>query len=135
MVATIVISVVIAAIVVTGMLRYRKSLRSGCCGSDGDAAPKRLTVRDRDVTHYPCAKVLEINGMTCTNCATHVQNALNSLDGVYAKVDLGSHRAVVRMKNELPDALLRKTVVGSGYTVKTIREPQGAQRHGRFSSG
>lgn len=117
---TAIIVILIAAGVVFGLLRYRKNLRSGCCGSDSDPAAKRIKVQDRDPSHYPYVKILGINGMTCQNCVTHVQNALNSLDGVYSKVDLNSKQAVVRMKEELPDQLLRKTVALVGYTVGSV---------------
>jgi copper chaperone len=120
MVATIVICIVLAVIVVLGVRNYRKNLRSGCCGADSDAAPKKIRVQDRDPGHYPYARILDINGMTCGNCATHVQNALNSLDGVFAKVDLGKKKAVVHMKNDLSDRLLRKTVADAGYTVGSV---------------
>lgn len=121
MAATVLICIVLAALVVLGVRRYRKNLRSGCCGSDSDAPTKRTRVQDRDKSHYPYVKILDINGMTCQNCATHVQNALNSLDGVFSKVNLGSKKAVVRMKEDLPDQLLRKTVAEAGYTVGAVR--------------
>lgn len=120
MIATIVICVLIVAIAATGILRYRRNLRSGCCGSDSDPGTKKIKVQDRDLSHYPYEKVLAINGMTCQNCVTHVQNALNALDGVYSKVDLGRKQAVVRMKEDLPDPLLRKTVALVGYTVGSV---------------
>lgn len=125
MTATIIICVAIVAVMVLGVRRYRKNLRSGCCGSDSDAAPKRLKVQDRDLSHYPYERVLGIEGMTCGNCVTHVQNALNSLSGVYARVDLSRKQAVVHMKEELPDQLLRKTVAGAGYTVGAIAAGDG----------
>jgi Copper chaperone len=120
MAATVVICIVIAALVVLGVRNYRKNLRSGCCGSGSDAPPKKLRVQDRDLNHYPYEKILVINGMTCNNCVTHVQNALNSLDGVFSRVDLGKKMAVVHMKAELPDQLLRKTVAEAGYTVGSV---------------
>ncbi|SHH99270.1 Copper chaperone CopZ [Sporobacter termitidis DSM 10068] len=116
MAATIIICVIIAAAVVFGVLRYRKNLRSGCCGSGNDPAPKKLRVSDSDLSHYPYEKLVNIDGMTCRNCVTHVQNALNSLDGVYARVDLGRKQAAVHMKEELPDQTLRKAVADAGYT-------------------
>jgi Cation transport ATPase len=119
--ATIAICVVIAAAVVFGVLHYRKTMRSGCCGGDSDAAPKRVKVQDRDLSHYPYEKILDIGGMTCQNCATHVQNALNSLNGVYSKVDLGRKKAVVHLKEDLPEPMLRKAVANVGYTVGTVR--------------
>lgn len=120
MAATIIICIVLAGIIVLGVRNYRKNLRSGCCGSGGDAAPKKIRVQDRDLSHYPIEKTLMINGMTCSNCVTHVQNALNSLDGVLSKVDLGKKNAVVHMKHDLSDQLLRKTVADAGYTVGTV---------------
>lgn len=121
MIATVVICIALAGIVVLGLRNYRKKLASGCCGSGGDAAPKKIRVQDRDLKHYPYEKTLYINGMTCKNCITHVQNALNSLDGVFSKVELDKRRAVVHMKEDIPDQLLRKTVAGAGYTVESVR--------------
>lgn len=121
MVATIAICVGIAGILALGARHFRRAFRSGCCGSDGGPAPKRIRVRDRDLSHYPYEKILNIDGMTCQNCVTHVQNALNSLDGVYSRVNLGHRKAMVHMKAELPDAVLRQAVAKAGYTVGTVR--------------
>jgi len=120
MAATVIICVIIATVVVLGVARYRKNLRSGCCGSDSDPAPKKIRARDRNLDHYPYAKILEIDGMTCRNCETHVQNALNSLNDCFAKVNLGEKRARVYMKEDISDQLLRKTVSAAGYTVMSI---------------
>ena len=120
MIATVIISVIIAAIIVFGVFHLRKSLRSGCCGSGDDPTPKRIKVKDRDLSHYPYKKILDIKGMTCSNCVTHVQNALNSLTGVCAKVDLGSRQASVYMKEDLPDQMLRKAIADAGYTAGSI---------------
>jgi copper chaperone len=122
MIATAVICVIIAAIAVLGVFRYRKNLRSGCCGADSDPAPKKIRVQDRNVNHYPYAKILKIDGMTCQNCTTHVQNALNSLNGVFAKVSLGERNAMVYMKEEVPDQVLRKAIAEAGYTVMAISQ-------------
>ena len=115
--ATIIICVLLAGILVLAARHSRKVLRSGCCGSDGDPAPKKIRARDRDPGHYPYEKILGIDGMSCQNCVMRVQNALNALDGVYSKVDLGRKTAVVRMKEELPDEVLRKAVADAGYSV------------------
>lgn len=122
MVATILIVAVIGAGVLVGVRRYRRILRSGCCGGDAAApAVKKLRVADRNLRHYPYQKEIAVEGMTCGNCVAKVQNALNALDGVYAKVDLSQKRAMVRMRTELSDQLLRSAVVDSGYGVKSIR--------------
>ncbi|WP_407313170.1 cation transporter [Desulfosporosinus sp. SB140] len=120
--ATIIICILLAVIVFLGIRSYRKKMVSGCCGSDSDAAPKKVRVEDQNLSHYPYEKVLKIDGMTCRNCFTHVQNALNSLDGVFSKADLDKKSAKVYMKEEIPDQLLRKAVLGAGYTVMSVSE-------------
>jgi copper chaperone CopZ len=117
---TVIICIILAALVVLSIRHFLKNLRSGCCGSGSNTATKRIRIQDRDLSHYPYEKILDINGMTCSNCVTHVQNALNSLDGVFSKVDLGKKKAVVRMKSNLSDQLLRKTVAETGYIVGSI---------------
>lgn len=121
MAATVILCIAIAGIVVLGIRHSRKVLLAGCCGSDGDPTPKKIRVRDRDLNHYPYEKILDISGMTCRNCAAHVQNSLNTLDGVYSKVDLDRKKAVVHMKEDLPDEVLRKAVADAGYAVGAVR--------------
>lgn len=103
-----------------GIWRYGKTMRrGGCCGS-GAVSPAKRRVADRDETHYPYAAVLTIDGMTCGHCAVHVENALNELNGVWAKVDLGEKTALVRMVQPLPEAALRQAIRGAGYTLLHI---------------
>ena len=93
-----------------GIWRYGKTLRrGGCCGS-GAVSPVKRRVADRDETHYPYTAVLTIDGMTCGHCAVRVENALNELNGVWAKVDLGGKTALVRMVQPLPEAVLRQAI-------------------------
>ena len=77
-------------------------------------------LRFRDETHYPYTAVLTIDGMTCGHCAVRVENALNELNGVWAKVDLGGKTALVRMVQPLPEAVLRQAIRGAGYTLLHI---------------
>jgi copper chaperone CopZ len=121
MISTIVIVVLIGAFLLVGARHYRRVMRAGCCGDDADPRVKKLRVTDRNVRHYPYQKEIDVEGMTCGNCVAKVQNALNTLDGVYAKVDLSQKRATVRMRTELPDQLLRSAVADCGYAVKSIR--------------
>ena len=64
---------------------------------------------------------LTIDGMTCSNCSRRVENALNSLDGVWAKVDLGERKADVRLKQAPDNDALRHAVQDVGYTVLSIQ--------------
>lgn len=96
---------------------YKKKLASGCCGAS-DESVKKNKVADKDKSHYPYEKTLVVDGMVCKNCSARVENALNSIDGVWAEADVSSGRVTVRMKREIEDKVLKKTVNDIGaYTV------------------
>ena len=65
-------------------------------------------------------KKLTIDGMMCGHCASHVEKALNALEGVEAKVDLENKCATVTLSGEVPDEALKKAVADAGYTVTAI---------------
>ena len=81
---------------------------------------KKRKVSDKDLTHYPHRRFLKVDGMSCSNCAIRVENSLNSLEGVYARVNLMEAEVDVRMKKELSDSVLKETVKDAGYTVYRI---------------
>ncbi|MFR6379321.1 MAG: heavy-metal-associated domain-containing protein [Evtepia sp.] len=100
---TAIVIVIIVVICVFAIYSYGHKMRrgGGCCGSH-EAAEKKVKVADKNKDHYPYEVTLTIDGMTCSNCSRRVENALNSLDGVWAKVDLGERKADVRLK-QAPD--------------------------------
>ena len=55
-------------------------------------------VDDTDPSHYPYEYKLSIDGMMCSNCARTVENTLNEMDGVWARVNLGKKEADVLTK-------------------------------------
>ena len=65
-------------------------------------------------------KRVQIEGMTCEHCKNRVENALNRLEGVSAKVNL-KKTAVVSMEKEIEDMQLQKAVEQAGYKVIQIR--------------
>lgn len=67
-------------------------------------------------------KILEINGMNCEHCAAKVGKALNSIDGVKAKIDLKKKQAIVKSSETIEDAILEKAVTDAGYEVISSRE-------------
>ena len=121
--ATYLILAAVVLLCAYAVYSYIRKLRvgGGCCG-EREAAPKRVKVRDRDKRHYPYVLEVTIDGMVCANCARRVENALNSLDGVWARVeDVGSGRATVRTKSVPDEAALRSAVRQAGYTVLSVR--------------
>lgn len=118
---TIIICLMIIVIAIFGIRSYCRRLSSGCCGTGG-ANVKKIKVRDKQADHYPYVKKLKIYGMVCGNCANRVQNSLNSMEDVWAEVNLSEGSALVRMKKEISDDQLKKCVADSGYTVLSIEK-------------
>lgn len=61
--------------------------------------------------------MFQIGGMTCENCARRVENALNSLEGVWADVRISNHQATIHTKKKPDEAALRQTMQNAGYVV------------------
>lgn len=119
---TVLICAVLAVLAVVGVLSYRKRLKSGCCGAADGKAVKKVRVVDKNRSHYPYRAVLRIDGMTCENCTRRVENALNTMEGVWATADLYKGRAEVLMKRPVPAEELRARVNQTGYTVLAATE-------------
>lgn len=115
--ATAIIVVILVLICIFSVKSYLKKLRGGCCGAGGDAPEKKVKVADRNKANYPYQAVALIDGMACGNCATRVENALNSMDGVWAKVDLSKRQATILSKALLDEQEVRSAVRKQGYTV------------------
>ncbi len=108
------ILIVFAVFVIRG---YSKKLSSGCCGAGGDAA-KKIKVADKNKSHYPYSAVLTVDGMMCAACETRVENALNVIDGVWAKASSSDGKVSVLMKNPVDIETFRKAVNDLGvYTL------------------
>lgn len=119
--STAVILLLILFIVLIGVKSLARHLAQGCCG--GGDAPRRKLPDDRNIKHYRFTATIGIDGMSCKSCAIRVENALNGLDGVWSRVDLGRKSAFVRMKQELSDGQLTSPVAAAGYAVREIRRP------------
>lgn len=66
-------------------------------------------------------KEIIIEGMSCAHCSGRVEKALNAIDGVEAKVDLGKKTAYVDLKKDISDDELAKAVTDAGYDVVSIK--------------
>lgn len=115
--ATAIIIVILVLICIFSVKSYLKKLRGGCCGAGGDGPEKKMKVADRNEANYPYRSVAQIDGMVCGNCATRVENALNSMDGIWAKVDLSRKQATILSKTPLDEQTVRSAVRKQGYTV------------------
>ena len=95
--------------------RFRGKAKSSCSG--GREAPARKTVADTDETHYPYRYRLAVGGMRCSHCAVNVENALNAMPGVWAKVQLAKNEADVRTKQPVAEETFAEALQKAGYTL------------------
>lgn len=64
-------------------------------------------------------KIITIEGMMCPHCKSHVEKALNSIEGITATVDLDNKTATIT--GDISDDILIKAVTDAGYTVTNIK--------------
>ena len=112
----VIVLLIVAVIGIYSVKKYKNNMRYGCC-SGGGYREKKKPVVDRNADHYPYSVTLMVEGMTCKNCSTRVENYLNKEDGIWAQVDLKKNTALVRMKTERTTEELEKIVKRAGYIV------------------
>lgn len=67
-------------------------------------------------------KKLSIEGMSCKNCVAHVKEALEKLPQVEsAAVSLEEKNAVVTLKEDVSNEVLKETIEDIGYDVKDVQ--------------
>ena len=111
-----IILIVIGIIAVFSIISYIKRMKSGsCCSGEGTLNREKLKVKDKNKSHYPYKKVLNIGGMTCSHCARNIENHLNKINNVYAKVDFDKEEAIILTKEELDNKIFEDAIKDSGY--------------------
>lgn len=106
--------IVVVFIALSSSVKHFKG-EGGCCG--GNAAPKARKKRLHQVVG---TKRIQVEGMHCDNCRKNVENGLNSLEQVNAKVNLKEKTAIVKLGEEIPDDVLVAAIENLGYRVAGI---------------
>lgn len=78
--------------------------------------PKRINVETKKEKKE--MKKMNIEGMMCVHCQSHVEKALNAIQGVHATVDLKNNCAYIEADASIHEDVLSKAVEDAGYTVK-----------------
>lgn len=114
----IIIIVVLVLLVALALLRSKKHFKGGgCCGSGSNTIRSKKNLTEPKLAE----KTLVIDGMSCEHCEIRVENALNRLEHVAAKVSHKKKTAVVSFSAEVSDELLKETVEKLGYSVVDIK--------------
>ena len=84
----------------------RKAGQENCCGASCDINGSDNIMNDKNIMKQE----FKVEGMMCNHCRTHVENALNSIEGVRAKVTLDPPVAVVESEREFSKEELQKAI-------------------------
>lgn len=127
MLASVIIVAIVAVLVVFGVRRIVGTAtgKRDCCSGDARQTGRSfrpVTIEDTDESHYPYHADLTISGMHCDNCVRNVTNALDSVEGTWARVDLGTRTAHVLSKGPIDQAAYRDVVRQAGYRVIGVAE-------------
>ncbi|MCR5762380.1 MAG: heavy-metal-associated domain-containing protein [Treponema sp.] len=107
--------IIVVAVFAIGIF---KKIRHGssCCGTH-ESTSKKVKVLDKNPHNYPFCYRLTVDGMHCSSCVRNVENALNSIGGVWATVSLEKRSVTVRTKSEMTQKEFMQAINGAGYTL------------------
>lgn len=120
MIANIIIVAIIVVICAIGLkstIAHSKG-EGGCCGGGSQT----LEDKPQKLEKIIAVKCIEIEGMKCDNCRIRVQNKLNTIPDVSAKVNLKKNEAIVKLGSDISDRKLIEAVEASGYRVGKITD-------------
>lgn len=103
---------IIAVVIAAAALSFARRLtgRAGCCGGAPRARPKPKKLEK------PIGRlVVRIDGMRCESCRRSVEQAINGIEGVSARVSLSSASARVSFEREIGYAELADAIESAGF--------------------
>lgn len=116
---TAVICGIIIILCYIGIKSTMKRVKSGCCGG-GSEKVKFVKVTDKNENNYKYKYDIEVDGLVCDNCRKRLENAFNTNEGMYAKVDLQKKVARLNAKQSISEEQIKDIVASSGYFIKSI---------------
>lgn len=112
----IIIVGILAIVVILGIRSGVKHFKgeSGCCGGGTYKA------RPRKLSKTVAKQTFKVEGMTCQHCVNRVSEAIHSLAGTSAKVNLSKKTVVVSMAEVVAEETLIEAVQKAGYHMEKI---------------
>lgn len=116
--------IIVVILLVAVIFSVRSSVKhikgeGGCCSGGSSSSAE---VKKQKLKQIVEIKRIEIEGMQCDNCRKNVEDGLNALRQVNAKVNLKKKEAVVKLGEKIPDTVLKEAVENRGYQVIVIEE-------------
>ena len=112
----VLILALICVITIRSSIKHFKG-EGGCCGGSGGIIENKKDLSEPELG----SKNISISGMTCENCRIRVQNALNSIDGLSANVNLKKGTATLHYSKEISEDEIRTCIENAGYGLQEVR--------------
>lgn len=65
---------------------------------------------------------IEIEGMQCSSCASHVESTLLEMKGVKsAKISVLNKKAIIEYEGKMGESDIKSAIKNAGYAVKSVR--------------
>ena len=119
-VITVIVIVAILVFALKGSVKHMKG-EGDCCGGGSGNKPKKVKAKHLDDPVIGQI-TLHIEGMTCEPCVNRVAEALNSIDGVSAKVNLHKKNATVSFDRPVEEETLCRAGEKAGYRVLSVSD-------------
>ena len=118
MISDLIIFVILALILFFAVKNAIPHFRGegSCCGGGS----KMKLIKPVKLDKVIAEKTVKIDGMVCDHCSGRIQNALNSIEGISAKVIRSKGKAVVKLGRQIGDEELKKIITDLGYHVTVI---------------
>ena len=101
------------------------SVQTASCICSAAEQEAKLSSKPENITHkenFDMKNItLTVEGMSCGHCSARVENALNAIEGVSAKVDLEAKTAVVTYPDTVTVDALKAAVTDAGYSITGSR--------------
>jgi copper chaperone CopZ len=121
----IIILILICLLVLALRHIINKAGTGGSCCSGGRKMEKKVKVSDKNKANYPYIYKISIEGMVCAGCVRNVENAINSADGLWARVDLENKEVTVRAKREMSREDFIRIFASTSYTPVDVQQVNG----------
>ena len=109
--------IILGILLILVIIGIRSSIKhfkgeGGCCG--GSSGPRVRKMKLKEIRE---TKTFKIEGMSCDNCKKRIENELNSMDQVNAKVSLKRKEVVVKLGIHMEDSAIIQKIEKLGYRV------------------
>ena len=114
----IIIVAILAVLIVFGIYSSIKHFQghNGCCSGGREIRPRHKRLEHHVTGRY----ILTIDGMHCENCRNRVEQTLNDIEGISAKVSLHRKTAIAAADREISEQMLQDAVAQAGYTIQSM---------------